>query len=485
MRPVVTVAEMRAADAAALAHVDQAALVARAGTAVAFAALGLLGSGYGHRVVVVAGKGDNGADGRVAGAVLRRRGSRVTLLDAAAPGRLPPCDLVIDAAYGTGFRGSYTAPRVPDGARVLAVDVPSGVDGDTGSAPGRPMMADRTVTFAALKPGLLQGDGARLAGDVLVADIGVPVGSPAVNLVEDADVVASVPRRSAGAHKWATAVAVVAGSPGMEGAAALAARGASHAGAGMVRLAVPGVPADQPGPWPIEAVRLPLPGARWVDQVLEVLDRCKALVVGPGLGRGEETGEQVRRLIAGSPVPVVADADALFALGTAEEARSLLAGARPVVLTPHDGEYQRLAGEPPGPDRLAAARRLADRTGAVVLLKGSLTAVACPAIDADAHTAVDADTGADRRPGKVLLAAAGSPRLATAGTGDVLSGIVGALLARGVPAPAAAALGAHVHGRAADRGPAEGLVAEDLPALVAGWLSEHLGEPPVDGDDRG
>ncbi|HVX22508.1 MAG TPA: NAD(P)H-hydrate dehydratase [Acidimicrobiales bacterium] len=460
---MVTVAEMRAADAAALQHVDQAALVARAGTAVAFAALRMLGSGYGHRVVVVAGKGNNGADGRVAGAVLRRRGCRVTVLDAAAPGRLPPCDLVIDAAYGTGFRGSYTAPLVPPGARVLAVDIPSGVDGDTGAAPGRPMPADRTVTFAALKPGLLQGDGPGLAGEVVVADIGVPVGQPPVAVVEDADVSARVPRRSPSSHKWATAVAVVAGSPGMEGAAALSAGGASHAGAGMVRLAVPGVAADQPGPWPIEAVRMPLPADGWVDDVLAVLGRCRALVVGPGLGREDATAAQVRRLVAAAPVPVVADADALLALGSADAAAAVLAGDRPVVLTPHDGEYERLAGQPPGPDRVAAARRLADRTGAVVLLKGSLTAVASPG---------DAGDGS----GQVLLAAAGSPRLATAGTGDVLSGIIGALLARGVPAAAAAALAAHVHGRAADRGPAEGLVAEDLPALVSGWLSDVLGD---------
>ena len=485
MRPVVTVAEMRAADAAALAHVDQSALVARAGTAVAFAALRMLGSGYGHRVVVVAGKGNNGADGRVAGAVLRRRGCRVTLLDAAAPGRLPPCDLVVDAAYGTGFRGTYVAPLVPPEARVLAVDIPSGVDGDTGKASGRPMPADRTVTFAALKPGLLQGDGPRLAGEVVVADIGVPVGTPPVQLVDDADVVDLVPRRTSSAHKWATAVAVVAGSPGMEGAAALSAAGASHAGAGMVRLAVPGVPADQPGPWPIEAVRMPLPADRgqWVDDVLAVLGRCRALVVGPGLGRHDATVEHVRRLVAESPVPVVADADALFALGKADDARTVLAGDRQagdrqVVLTPHDGEYERLAGEPPGPDRLAAARHLADRTGAVVLLKGSLTAVASPA----AHIPAAASPAASTDVGQVLLAAAGSPRLATAGTGDVLSGVIGALLARGVPAAGAAALGAHVHGRAAGRGPAEGLVAEDLPALVSAWLSDALGDGrPVDG----
>jgi ADP-dependent NAD(P)H-hydrate dehydratase / NAD(P)H-hydrate epimerase len=456
MRPVATVAEVRAADAAALAHVSQATLVSRAGTAVALSALRLLGSGYGHRVVVVAGKGNNGADGRVAASILRRRGARVTMVDAAsAPERLARCDLVLDAAYGTGFRGTYDAPKVPTGAAVLAVDVPSGVDGDTGEAPGRPMVADRTVTFAALKPGLLQGDGERLAGQVEVADIGVPVEGTSIGLVEDADVPALVPRRPRDSHKWTSAVAVVAGSPGMEGAAALAAAGASHAGAGMVRLAVPGsAEAVTTGPWPLEAVRLGLPAEGWAEVVLAALERCKALVVGPGLGRGECTAAEIRKLVGRSPVPVVADADALFALG---DAAGEVVCDRPVVLTPHDGEYARLAGERPGPDRVAAARRLADRSGAVVLLKGALSAIAAPG-------------------GRVLLASAGTPRLATAGTGDVLSGVVGAFLARGVPPAEAAALGAHVHGRASARGPAEGLVAEDLPQLVAGWLTEAMGD---------
>jgi NAD(P)H-hydrate epimerase len=475
MRPVATVAEMRAADAAALEHVDHSSLVARAGTAVALGALRMLGSGYGHRVVVVAGKGNNGADGRVAAGVLRRRGARVTLVDAAnAPARLPACDLVIDAAYGTGFRGTYDAPRVPTGALVLAVDIPSGVDGDTGAASGSPMTADRTVTFAALKPGLLQGDGAQLAGEVVVAAIGVDVEHWAIGLVEDADVTAMLPPRTRAAHKWASAVAVVAGSTGMEGAGFLAASGASHAGAGMVRLAVPGS-ADQHGEptGPVEAVRLPLPETGWADEVLAVLDRCRALVVGPGLGRGDDTAAEIRRLIARSPVPVVADADALYALGDAATSREVVGSGRAVVLTPHDGEFARLAGGPPGPDRIAAARRLAASTGAVVLLKGALTAVASPAAAAGVPD--------------VLLAAAGTARLATAGTGDVLSGVIGAFLARGVPAAPAAALGAHVHGRAGGLGPAEGLVAADLPELVARWLSTLPGRPesPVLGGGSG
>ncbi|HMD47323.1 MAG TPA: bifunctional ADP-dependent NAD(P)H-hydrate dehydratase/NAD(P)H-hydrate epimerase [Acidimicrobiales bacterium] len=475
MRPVVTVEEMRAADEAARTAVPEAELIRRAGTAVAHQALSMLDGAYGRRVTVLAGKGNNGADGRVAAAVLTRRGARVRVLEAGVAD-LAPCDLVIDAAYGTGFRGTFEAPAMASGQPVLAVDIPSGIDGDTGASGGRPMAARRTVTFAALKPGLLQGDGPGYAGQVVTADIGIAVGSHDVGLVEDVDVAALVARRPHGTNKWKTAVAVVAGSPGMEGAAALCAHGAARAGAGMVRLAVPG--SARPGgdvlagPWPIEAVRLPLPAEGWADEVLSVLGRCRCLVVGPGLGRGADTVAQVRRLVARSPVPVVADADALFALGRAVEAAPVVAGegvARRVVLTPHDGEYERLMGEAPGPDRIAAARRLATATGAASLLKGPLTAVA--------------DPGPPGPVPRVWLSDAGSPRLATAGTGDVLSGVIGAFLARGVADWAAPALGAHVHGRAAGAGSPEGLVAPDLPDLVAGVLSRIVGDAEPSGPD--
>ena len=453
MRPVVTVAEMLAADAAA--PVPEATLVRRAGTAAAVAALRMLGSAYGTRVVVVAGKGNNGADGRVAAEVLRRRGARVTVVGPDA--ELGDCDLVLDAALGTGLRGPYDAPVPPDGARVLAVDIPSGVDGDTGEAPGRPMTATRTVTFGALKPGLLQGDGPRFAGVVDVADIGLGELDARVCLVEDADVPRLVPRRPARTHKWATAVCVVAGSPGMEGAAILATQGAARAGAGMVRLGVPGgAEACGAVPWPTEAVRFALGSRRWSADALEALGHCRALVVGPGLGRTTGTIEEVRALVAGAGVPVVLDADALFALGDAASARAVVAGDRPVVVTPHDGEYARLLGAPPGTDRVSAARRLAAATGAVALVKGPLTAVSSVQ-------------------GEVRLASAGDARLATAGTGDVLSGVIGAFLARGMAPLEAAALAAHVHGRAAADGPAEGLVAGDLPLLISSRLSGWLG----------
>jgi ADP-dependent NAD(P)H-hydrate dehydratase / NAD(P)H-hydrate epimerase len=464
MRPVLSVDEMRAADAAALEHVDQSVLVGRAGRAVALEAIELLDGAYARRIVVVAGKGNNGNDGRVAAALLTRRGARVRVIDAAdAPTTLPPADLVIDAAYGTGFHGSYDSPALAAPTPVLAVDIPSGVDGDTGGAAGRGLAATTTVTFAALKPGLLQGDGRARSGRVQVADIGVDPGNPRIALVEDADVAGRLPVRGREAHKWESALGVVAGSPGMEGAAVLSAQGASHAGAGMVRLMHPAAneafPA--PGPWPIESVRVPLAPRDWAEEVLAAIGRCRAVVVGPGLGRDESTRTEVRRLVARSPVALVLDADGLAAFDDAEQLRAAVArGSRPVILTPHDGEYRSLLGAPPGPDRVAAARRLAASTGAVVLVKGSLTAVAAPPASA---------AGPD-----VLLAAAGTPALATAGTGDVLSGIVGAFLARGLPAQEAAALAAHTHGRAAGTGHADGLVAGDLPSLVAAWLTQAL-----------
>jgi NAD(P)H-hydrate epimerase len=449
---------MQAVDADALAHVSEDTLVERAGAAVATWALRALGGAYGRRVVVVAGKGNNGADGRVAALRLRRRGALVAVVEAGdAPDRLGPVgsvDLVIDAAYGTGFRGTYRAPSVPPGVPVLAVDIPSGVHGDTGEACGEPLRADVTVTFAALKTGLVQGAGLLLSGRVEVADIGLDVGRARIWVVEDDDVARLVPPRPLVAHKWQSALAVVAGSPGMTGAAGLCTGGAYRTGAGMVRLGVPGA---DPGVLPTtEAVGVRLPASQWADEVLGMAQRCRALVVGPGLGRARSTVDDVRRVVANSTMPVVVDADGLYALGSGPEVADVVrSDPVRVVLTPHDGEFARLAAFPPGADRVAACTRLAEQTGAVVLLKGPTTVVAAPG-------------------GDVRLATAGSPRLATAGTGDVLSGVIGALLARGLAPLDAAAVGAHVHGRAAGLGPAEGLVAGDVPELVGSWLSTVL-----------
>ena len=497
MIPVVTPAEMAAIDAAASESVD--VLVERAGAAVARAALDEMGGAYGRRVVVVAGPGSNGADGRVAAQRLARRGVRTTVIDAAAaPARLPTADLVIDAAYGTGLRRPYEAPGTD--APVLAVDLPSGVDGLTGCVLGHPARAVRTITFAALKPGLLFGEGPRLAGRVEVADIGLDVSSADVAVVEDADMRVLVPPRPPSAHKWQSACWVIAGSPGMEGAAQLAATAAQRAGAGYVRLSVPGASAPTT---PVEVVGHPIdpgllvgtgelerfasvvvgPGLGTVppfdpQSVFLTKDqavRCGGVVefrrlridalVGPGLGTAVDTAAGVLRLVSRATGPMVVDGDGLTALagGSAlEQRRGVGPSAPPLVLTPHDGEFERLTGGRPGSDRIVAARALAVTANAVVLLKGPTTVVAAP-------------------DGRVLLVTSGDQRLATAGTGDVLAGMIGAILARGADPLGAAAAAAHIHGLVAAAGPETGVVAGDLPALLVARL-EALG---VDGAGRG
>ncbi len=468
MIPVCTPDEMAAVDAAAADPLD--VLVDRAGAAVARAVLDELGGGYGRRVAVLAGKGSNGADGRVAATRLERRGVRCTVVDAApTPDRLPPpgahaVDLVVDAAYGTGLGRPFEAPAVD--APVLAVDLPSGLDGLTGEALGRPLPAVRTVTFAALKPGLLFGDGPALAGRVEVVDLGLDVSGATAQMLEDADVARLVPARPADAHKWESACWVVAGSPGMEGAAGLAATAALRAGSGYVRLTTPGRRDGGPSEVPAEVVR-----TAEVPSDPDDVARFAALVVGPGLGTGPDAESTVDAVLAATCAadrPVVVDGDGLTALAGS--------GHRPLpdgtVLTPHDGEFARLSGGPPGPDRISAARTLAADVGAVVLLKGPTTVVAAP-------------------DGRVLLAAAGDARLATAGSGDVLSGITGAFLARGAEPLAAAAAAAHVHGRLVTHEVAHvdaepvattGVAAGDLAARLVAVL-EDLGvdAPRTDG----
>jgi NAD(P)H-hydrate epimerase len=356
------------------------------------------------------------------------------------------CDLVIDAAYGTGFHGDYTAPN-PGNAPVLAIDIPSGVDGLTGAASDGAVRADVTVTFAALKPGLVLQPGRSLAGTVEVVDIGLDCSRATAHLVERADVVDWLPARGAESHKWRAALWIIAGSPGMTGAAALASMGAQRAGAGYVRLSSPG---SSPGAHaPVEVVGTELDAIGWERTVLDGLERFRALVIGPGIGTEAATIDAVRRVVADAIVPAVVDGDALTAIG-----RDVATIAHPLaVLTPHDGEYARLTGHAPGPDRIDAARALAVTADATVLLKGSTTVVA----------------GID---GRVLVTTTGDARLATAGTGDVLSGIIGALLAQGVHPTRAAAMGAWLHGTAATRGPARGLVASDVAAQLPAVFAE-------------
>ncbi len=447
MRPVVTVAEMQAIDQDALETTTHEALVGRAGRRLAAHAKAMLGpNASGRRVVVVAGKGSNGADGRVAARWLRWWGCHAVIVDAADPtATLPAADLVVDAAYGTGFSGAYDPPD-PGRAAVLACDVPTGVDGDTGAV-ARAVRADETVTFGAEKPGLLLGDGPEHAGLVHVEPLGLDCGRARAWLVEDRDV-GLVPPRPRDGHKWQAAVLVVAGSPGMLGAAQLCAIAAMRGGAGYALLASPGCSAaDLP---PGEHVGRSLPAQGWEAEAVPLLERVRAVAMGPGLGASRATAEGVAAVLDAFSGPVILDADALAGLDLDQPARRRAA----TVLTPHEGEFTRLFG-PIGQDRIGAVVGAASRSGAVVLLKGPTTVVADPS-------------------GRVRLAAAGTSRLATAGTGDVLTGLVAALLARGVPALDAAALAAHAHGAAAQLGPRWGLVAGDLPTLISRWLSTQL-----------
>ena len=455
MIPIVTPEQMAAIDAAAPEPVDE--LIDRAGRAVASEALTMLGGAYGRVVNVIAGGGNNGADGRTAGAALSRRGVKVRIIDAASSVPvLPPCDLVVDAAYGTGFRGTWTAPEVSalDGGRplVLAVDIPSGVDALTGSADDGVLPADRTVTFQAMKPGLLFGDGKRLSGEVVVVDIGLDVSSADQHVVEASDVARWWPQRAADAHKWKGAVRVVAGSPGMLGAGQLCAAAAARSGAGLVMLSSPG--AD-----PLarsEIIQRPVAEDGFDLAVLGDIDRFGALVVGPGLGRQEPVLIGARRLIAEAMVPVVIDGDGIFATAWSADGAGSLVRARglPTVITPHDGEFALLTGSAPGADRVAAARSLAGDLGCTLLLKGPTTVVAEP-------------------DGSVLVVDHGDQRLATAGSGDVLAGMIAALLAADVPPDRAAAAAAWVHAEAARRGPRRGLLAGDIvdsiPEALSAW----------------
>ncbi|CAB4829543.1 MAG: NAD(P)H-hydrate dehydratase [Actinobacteria bacterium] len=452
MIPILTPTEMAAVDSAAPEPFE--VLVHRAGFAVASAALRLLGGSYGRRVVVVAGPGNNGQDGRVAAQMLRRSGVRVTVLEQSPDLKsLPSCDLVIDAGYGTGFHGTHHC--FSSDSPVLAVDICSGLNGLTGEISGSVAPAVETVSFAALKPGLLFGDGPEVSGRVHVADIGLDVSAASMHLVTDSDLRGWVPKRELRAHKWSHAVWLIAGSPGMSGAAELAATAALRGGAGYLRLSTPGGTSPT---MPIEAVGYPLNAESWASEVVMQAERFQVVAVGPGLGRSEGTRVQVRELVAELNRPVVLDGDALWALGL--QAGQLLKQRRsPTIITPHDGEFEQLMGHRPGADRIAAARELAAATGAVVLLKGQATVVT--------------QTGSG-----CLVVRSGDSRLATAGTGDVLTGLIASHLALGADPLRAAASAAQLHGRASMLGPERGLLASDIAGLLAEAWNQCEAEQP-------
>jgi ADP-dependent NAD(P)H-hydrate dehydratase / NAD(P)H-hydrate epimerase len=466
VEPVLTPSEMGEADRRTIAAgTPEAVLMDRAGRAVAWEVRRRLGSRYGHRVTIVCGKGNNGGDGLVAARVLRGWGIRVDVLElagvverATVDRSLDHADLLVDAMYGTGFGGTLdgVAAHVATRSReilTVAVDIPSGVDGATGLAGGAAIHADATVTFAARKPGLCFEPGRGLSGEVTVADIGIDVGDPgagaSLGYPEVLDVAAWLTPPAADAHKWRSGLLVVGGSGGMTGAPMLVSRAAMKVGAGMVWCGVPGPDAAAAASGG-EVITKALPatadgGLTGLGEVAADLDRFRAVVVGPGLGGAPETRAAVRSIVADVAAPMVLDADGL---NTFEgDARALATRTGATVLTPHEGEFARLTGAPVGPDRVAAARDLAATTQSVVLLKGPGTVVAAP----DGHATINPHDG---------------PWLATAGSGDVLSGVIGGLLARGLEPFAAATVGAFLHASAADRAGHTGLVAGDLVAAL-------------------
>jgi NAD(P)H-hydrate epimerase len=432
---------------------------------------------YGKRVVVLAGKGNNGSDGRRAAPHLERLGARCQIVDVGfetdidrGPVRVvADPDLIIDACFGTGLRGRFDSTELPLAAGdtpVLAVDIPSGVDGLTGELRGHPLCATATVTFAAAKPGLLLDPGRRHAGEISVADIGLDCSRATIWHLNRSDVVTRWPRRELDAHKWQQAVYVVGGSPGLTGAPSLCASAALRSGAGYVACSVPpavdGSAAAEQGergtgtarsPGPIEAVSYPV-GPAWSGPVVDRLDRFGAAVIGPGLTIDDPA--ELGHYLDATSTPTVLDAGAIDGLAgvLSTDPRALARADGPLhVLTPHEGEFERLVGERPGPDRIAATVDAARRFGAVVLLKGSTTVVADP-------------------DGRVLLSTSGDRRLATAGTGDVLAGVIAAGLAGGLEPFLAAGVGAELHGSAGIRGYRVGMTAGDLPSQIAELLSD-------------
>jgi hydroxyethylthiazole kinase-like uncharacterized protein yjeF len=462
---MLTPAQMGEADAAAVRHGQPGpALMEAAGRAVARAIQRHLGRG---RVLVLAGPGNNGGDGYIAARLLAQEGWPVRLAalappragaDAAGAARLwfgpsvpftpdeaRRADFVIDAVFGAGLTrpvDGIVAETLQAARRVVAVDVPSGLDGATGLPLGYAPAAELTVTFFRLKPGHLLLPGRDLCGRIELAGIGIP------DTVLDAVVPSTfanlpalwrLPSLTAESHKYTRGHVTVVGGATMTGAARLAAEAARRAGAGMVTIAARGAG---------QIYRSGEPGLLVTEADIATLvkdDRRKVWVCGPGLG--PEDARAVFPVLIAANRAVVADADVFSAFSGDPDA---LRGA--TVLTPHAGEFARVFGAP-AHDRLSAARSAAAQTGAVVLLKGADTIIAGP-------------------DGKAAVNFSAPPWLATAGAGDVLSGIIAGLLAQGMPAWDAAAAGAYLHGRAAAlAGP--GLVVEDLlPALIRALANE-------------
>ncbi len=479
MRQAHAVSDVRTAERALMQTVPDGALMQRAAAGLAAICAKLLGRVYGSRVVVLAGTGDNGGDALYAAARLASRGARTTVIQAGsrlheggwnalrlAGGRcadagvgqeaanaLAQADLVIDGILGIGGRGGLREPAATlaglteraraAGAIVVATDLPSGVDADTGVVAGTAIRADVTVTFGTLKPGLLIDPGAGYAGAVELVDIGLEpalAAAPAAIALQSPDVAALLPMPGAESDKYRRGVlGVLAGSDKYTGAAVLSVGGAIRGGAGMIRLVSAKSAADVVRQhWP-EAVISHLDPDRPARSV-EVAGRVQAWVAGPGLGTGDEA-ESLLRAVLATDLPVLIDADGLTVVSQDKQLLARFGGAEGsakaslTLITPHVGELARLLRAEASDieaNRLDYARRAAAELGVTVLLKGSTTVVATP-------------EAAD----PVYVNPTGTPWLATAGSGDVLSGLAGALLAQGIaPAQSAAAVAAFLHGLA-------------------------------------
>ncbi len=453
MKGVFTVDEVRAAETTLMARLPDGVLMQRAAHALSVHCGQLLDRVYGARVVLLVGRGNNGGDALFAGARLAARGARVTalLLDpehahagglvalhraggrtgVAEASAVDGADLVVDGILGTGGRGGLRGAAIElaaaaDDLLTVAVDIASGVDADTGWVGDDAVRADVTVTFGALKAGLVVGPGADLAGQVRLVDIGLGplLAQAGTQLLEAADVRALLPHPDAADDKYTRGVVgVAAGSAQYAGAGVLATGAAVHGGAGMVRY-IGSAPDQIRARYPEVIVH---PEARPQDV------RVQAWVIGPGLGT-DDTAMTLLSDVLRTDLPVIVDADAITLVSRSPGL--VRARTAPTVLTPHDREFARIA-DGPSADRLASVRRAAKDLGATVLLKGSATVIADP-------------------DGTAYVNGTGTPWLATAGSGDVLSGLLGSLLASGLAASLAAAAAAHVHGVAGQRAAASG-----------------------------
>ncbi len=500
LEPLPDAAAQRALDAWAIeqCRIPGLELMERAGRGLAELVARTVPEGV---IAVVCGHGNNGGDGFVAARVLREQGREVDVQlvgggvralrgDALAncerlpgapprpfnPGSLMEVAGVVDAVLGTGSRGAprdeardavETMAAVAErGIPVVACDVPSGVDASTGEVAGPAVRAVATATFHVGKPGLWIAPGKRHAGEVAVVPIGIPadgrpdVGTAPIGLIGDG-VLAGLPERGPEATKFdGGSVLVCGGSLGLTGAPSMAAQGAARAGAGYVTALVPASLNLVFELRDAEVMSVPLADADGAfspaaaDDALARCERGDALVLGPGIGRAEGAAAFARELALHAPLPLLLDADGLNAHATEAALERLAGRAAPTVLTPHGGELARLLGvasDDVRAARLASAREAARRAGAIVVLKGDDTLVAAP-------------------DGRVGVSRGDAPALATAGTGDVLAGVIGALLARGVEPFHAACAGVELHRRAGRlvgaRVGVEGALARDVIAML-------------------